>query len=90
MYMYCQINNLLPISIISNFACNEDVQHYETRNRDLIHYRHRRTAQVSKTYHHAGPQFWNSLTKDIQNNENLKSFKCNLNTFLISKYWTGT
>ncbi len=33
-----------------------------------------------------GPQFWNSLPKDIQNNQNLKSFKRNLKTFLISKY----
>ncbi len=84
MHMYCQINKLLPISIISNIARNEDVHHYETRNRDLIHYTHRRTAQVSKTYHHTGPQFWNSLPKDIQNNQNLKSFKRNLKTFLIS------
>ncbi len=68
MYMYCQINKLLPIPIISNIARNEDVHHYQTRNRNLIYYTHRRTAQVSKTCHRTGPQFWNSLPKDIQNN----------------------
>ena len=56
MYMYCQINQLLPISIISNFTRNEDVHYYETRNRDPIHYTHRRTAQISKTYHHTSPR----------------------------------
>ena len=47
--MYCQINKLLPISIISNTTRNEDVHHFKTRNGDLKHYTHRRTAQVSKT-----------------------------------------
>ncbi len=77
MYMYCQIIKLLPISIISNITRNEDVHHYETRNRYLIHYTHIRTAQVSKIYYHTCPQFWNSLLKDIQS-----KFKI----FLISKY----
>ena len=90
-YMHCQINKLLPILTVSNFARNEEVHQYETRNRDQIHYTQRYTAQVPKTYHHTGPQFWNSLPKQGYSKQSeLKNFKRNPKAIFISKYQTGT
>ena len=77
----------VPFAIQGLFIRHKDVQSYDTRNKNDIHFNHMSTITYGKkTISYKAGTYWNNLTSDLKHVKSLKNFKKLLKKQTISTY----
>ena len=77
-FMYKLNAKELPHAFIEMFTKNSSIHNYPTRQSNRFHLPLTRTLLAHKTVSFYGPQYWNSLSRDIISSPSLNCFKSKL------------
>ena len=83
-FMYQVNNNNLPLPIMSLFTSNAEVHDHFPRQRNNLHFRHRRTAHANKSVTYMGPTVWQDIPQIIKLKPSLKSFSNAYKKYLVA------
>ena len=85
-YMYQQINKMHPEPLLRHHALCHEIHTYNTRQSNLLHLHSRRTAFVSNSLIHKGPDYWNTLPESIKHSSTVISFNRRHKSFLLDSH----
>ncbi len=73
-FMYRQINNLAPVTIIPEIQYDRDIHTYNTRNANQAYTQFYRKSAVANSFVNKGTVYWLSIPEDIRQSQSIKQF----------------
>ena len=84
LFMYKYINNMLPDVFNDLFIRNSDCHNYQTRQGNTLYVSRFKTLHMSKTLRIVGVKIWNNITKSINVNCSISTFKYHIKKHIMS------
>ena len=82
LFMYKQVNNLLPTAATFPFILNSTIHHHYTRQHDHIYIGRTRTHKRQMTVVYQGPKLWNSLPDELKGCFSINCFRRKITNYI--------